>query len=103
MTSESVSFRISRHTQDLAQATHALSQRLVKLEQRLEAVELQLLALQESVSEPEPEHLNSLENVERLLHDCRCLLGLDDARPAASADLAEDEDDVEHEDDVLAA
>ncbi|MBM5801288.1 MAG: hypothetical protein FJ054_08140 [Cyanobacteria bacterium M_surface_10_m2_119] len=94
MTSESVSFRISRHTQDLAQTTHALSQRLVKLEQRLEAVELQLLVLQESVSEPEPEQLNSLENVERLLHDCRCLLGLDDDRPAASADLAEDEDDV---------
>ena len=98
MTPESVSFRISRHTQDLAQTTHALSQRLVKLEQRLEAVELQLLSLQESVSQPEPEQLSSLENVERLLHDCRCLLGLDDAMPTAmptaSVDRADEDGDI---------
>jgi hypothetical protein len=77
MAAESVSFRISRNTEDLAQATHALSQRLVKLEQRLQAMELQLTRLHDSASNREPDELASLETVERLLHDCRCLLGLD--------------------------
>ena len=42
MAAESVSFRITRNTEDLAQTTHALSQRVVKLEHRLQALELQL-------------------------------------------------------------
>ena len=42
MAGESVSFRITRTTEDLAQTVAALSQRLVKLEQRLNAMELQL-------------------------------------------------------------
>lgn len=80
MASESVSFRITRHTQDLAQTTHALSQRLVKLEQRLQALELQVSGLRESASRVEPEELDNLETVEQLLHDCRSLLGIEAAQ-----------------------
>jgi Rad3-related DNA helicase len=77
MASESLSFRITRTTEDLAQTTHALSQRLVKLEQRLETLELELVQLREAGISREPEQVQSLETVERLLSDCRCLLGLD--------------------------
>jgi hypothetical protein len=72
MAPPSVSFRISRSAEDLAETIHALSHRLVTLEQRLQAMELGL-ARQES--EPDPEELASLSNVERLLQDCRDLLG----------------------------
>lgn len=74
MAPESVSFRISRSTEDLAQTVHALSQRLVKLEQRLEAMELQL----DRHSAQDPRESASLENVERLLLDCRNLLEMVD-------------------------
>lgn len=72
MASESVSFRITRHTQDLAETIHALSQRLVNLEQRLGVVELQLARAEEEDSN----ELASLDQVERLLDDCRQLLDL---------------------------
>ena len=36
--SQSVSFRITRTAEDVAQTLNALSQRLVKLEQRLESL-----------------------------------------------------------------
>lgn len=72
--SESVSFRISRNAEDLAQTVHALSQRLVRLEQRLEATELQL----DRQGERDPQEITSLDNVERLLLDCRALLELTD-------------------------
>jgi uncharacterized membrane protein YccC len=75
MASPSVSFRISRSAEDLAETIHTLSQRLVTLEQRLQAMELGL-ARQEA--EPDPEELASLGNVERLLRDCRDLLGTPD-------------------------
>ena len=71
--SASVSFRISRNTEDLATTLHTLSQRLVRLEQRLAAVEVQL----SNQGKVDPEELLSLENVERLLGDCRDLLALD--------------------------
>lgn len=90
MAPASVSFRITRSAEDLAQTTHALSQRLVKLEQRLEALELQLSLALERREQDDPQELSSLENVERLLHDCRSLLGLDeglDAAPAGSDPL----------------
>jgi len=74
MASESVSFRISRNAEDLAQTVHALSQRLVRLEQRLEATELQL----DRQWERDPQEITSLDNVERLLVDCRALLELTD-------------------------
>ena len=74
MAFESVSFRISRNAEDLAQTVHALSQRLVRLEQRLEATELQL----DRQGERDPKEITSLDNVERLLVDCRALLELTD-------------------------
>lgn len=70
MTRESVSFRITRNTEDLAQTIHTLSQRVVKLEQRLAAMELLL----ERRADPDPGEASSLDNVERLLEDCRQLL-----------------------------
>jgi hypothetical protein len=72
MASPSVSFRISRSAEDLAETIHALSHRLVTLEQRLQAMELGLARQEE---EPDPVDLASLDNVERLLQDCRDLLG----------------------------
>jgi hypothetical protein len=72
MASESVSFRITRHTQDLAETIHALSQRLVNLEQRLGVVELQLAR----AGEEDSSELASLDQVDRLLDDCRQLLDL---------------------------
>jgi hypothetical protein len=70
MASESVSFRITRNAEDLAETIHALSHRLVRLEQRLAAVELQL----DRSAERDPQEISSLDNVERLLTDCRHLL-----------------------------
>jgi TolA-binding protein len=78
MTSSSVSFRISRHTQDLAETVHALSQRLVTMERRLESLELQLQALRQQPREVEEAEAASVapieEHIERLLQDCRQLL-----------------------------
>jgi len=72
MTTSSVSFRIARHTEDLAHTIHALSQRVVQLEQRFATLEAHLLNTQEE--EPSTEHLASLANVDQLLSDCRELL-----------------------------
>jgi len=77
MSSSSVSFRITRHTEDLAETLHALSQRLVAMEQRLGALELQLTALRQQPQEDPSEitHLAEAEaHIERLLLDCRELL-----------------------------
>jgi uncharacterized membrane protein YccC len=77
MSGQSVSFRITRTTEDLAQTVAALSHRLVKLEQRLGALELQLeQQLEQLTSSPEPDadELRCLESVELLLADCRSLL-----------------------------
>jgi hypothetical protein len=74
MAPASVSFRISRNAEDLAETIHALSQRLVTLEQRLAAVELQA----SNQARPDPQELASLDNVERLLQDCRHLLEIGD-------------------------
>jgi hypothetical protein len=71
MSSASVSFRITRNTEDLAETIHALSQRLVSLERRLDLLERRQ---QEPEAETDPRELASLENVERLLRDCRDLL-----------------------------
>lgn len=75
MTTASVSFRITRHTEDLAQTIHALSQRVVQLEQRLAVLEDQLATTEEE--ELPTEQLNSLANVDQLLRDCRELLAAD--------------------------
>jgi hypothetical protein len=71
MASPSVSFRISRSAEDLAGTLHLLSHRLVQLEQRLEALEGQRQASQQE----DPALEKSLGNAERLLLDCRALLG----------------------------
>jgi hypothetical protein len=73
MAGESVSFRITRTTEDLAQTVAALSQRLVRLEQRLEAIALQLNQVAAPV-EPDAEELQRLDQVAVLLADCRHLL-----------------------------
>lgn len=92
MAGESVSFRITRTTEDLAQTVAALSQRLVRLEQRFSALELQLNSL---AAEPEPDQdeLRRLDHVASLLADCRSLL--DEASPSVetplNAGLSEDE------------
>ena len=82
MASPSVSFRISRSTEDLAGTLHLLSQRLVQLEQRLELLEGQ----RQAAAEDDPDLVESLGNAERLLLDCRALLGgaLDD-QPGTAA------------------
>ena len=106
--SESVSFRISRTAEDLAQTVAALSKRLVSLEQRLGALEVQGASLQAQVRtapEVDPAELACLDSVDQLLADCRSLLAdtelpqaplpiseapiarVDGAEPAVDADL----------------
>lgn len=92
MTSPSVSFRISRNAEDLASTVHALSQRLVKLEQRLMALENHITS-QADVPEDE---LASLNNVERLLRDCRDLLEV--AEVSAEAPVGADPAGADPED-----
>jgi hypothetical protein len=92
MSQESVSFRITRSTEDLAQTIHALSHRLVRLEQRFAALELSVqgLEVQPTVSD---EERTSLSHVERLLQDCRSLLALDGDLTAESPDAPVDQND----------
>jgi chromosome segregation ATPase len=93
MSSSSVSFRITRNTQDLAETIHALSQRLVNLEQRLAALEGELVAREQEDEVVDPDQLESLESVERLLRDCRDLLESEPA-PAPASMVSLDDDDV---------
>jgi len=81
MVSESLSFRVSRSTEGLAETLATLSQRLVTLEQRLGALELQI----QNQFSPHPEELASLRTVETLLQDCRTLL--DQAPPQAPGEV----------------
>jgi len=104
MAPASVSFRISRNAEDLAETIHALSQRLVTLEQRLAAVELQA----SSQARPDPQELASLDNVERLLQDCRHLLEMGDTAEAPpvfepQADTGEEDSSQEEAPYVTAA
>ena len=100
MASPSVSFRISRSAEDLAGTLHLLSQRLVRLEQRLEALEGQRQASQQE----DPGLEKSLGNAERLLLDCRALLGgaldplpgsVDRHAHAVEGDDGDDKDEME--------
>ncbi|WP_259702596.1 MULTISPECIES: hypothetical protein [Synechococcales] len=70
MSPESVSFRITRNAEDLAETVSALSHRLVRMEQRLGALEMAMDRRQS----PEPAELEALAHVEVLLRDCRLLL-----------------------------
>ena len=86
MLGESVSFRITRTTEDLAQTVAALSQRLVKLEQRLEAMALQLDQVA-TPAESDADELRRLDQVAVLLADCRHLL--EDSDHGAAVEPAE--------------
>ena len=72
--SSSVSFRITRTAEDLAQTITALTQRLVKLEQRQEALELQVRQQLQSVHDVPDEELATLNGIEQLLQETRQLL-----------------------------
>ena len=70
----SVSFRITRTAEDLAQTITALSQRLVKIEQRQEAMELQLRQQLKDGNNVPDEELATLDGIETLLRETRELL-----------------------------
>ena len=85
----SVSFRITRTAEDLAQTITALSQRLVKLEQRQEALELQLRQQQQQNLNAVPdEEISTLEGVEALLRETRELL--ESTAPMPELEMAEE-------------
>ena len=71
--SSSVSFRITRTAEDLAETIAVLSQKLVKLEQRQEALERQLQQ-QKTAQYVADEELAALEGIEQQLRDTRALL-----------------------------
>ncbi|MFM7312438.1 MAG: chemotaxis protein [Cyanobium sp.] len=87
----SVSFRIGRHAQDLAETVHALSQRLVSLEQRLLCMEGQLRDVRQQPRQTEESEAASLApieaHIERLLQDCRQLLA--DQPPAGMEEASQ--------------
>mgnify|MGYP000033960919 FL=1 len=71
---QSVSFRITRTAEDVAETLNALSQRLIKLENRLESLELQLERQSSEVNTMPADEMERLDGVDRLLTDCRDLL-----------------------------
>ena len=83
--SSSVSFRITRTAEDLAQTITTLSQRLVKLEQRQEALELQVRQQLQSVQQVPDEERATLDGIEQLLQETRQLLELTDTQADANA------------------
>ena len=66
----SVSFRITRTAEDLAETIAVLSQKLVKLEQRQELLERQL-EQQKTAQSVADEELAALESIEQQLRDTR--------------------------------
>ena len=90
----SVSFRITRTAEDLAQTITALTQRLVKLEQRQEALELQVRQQLQSVQDVPDEELATLDGIEQLLQETRQLLQstdtLDSSVALDSSDLRDE-------------
>ena len=87
--SQSVSFRITRTAEDVAQTLNALSHRLVKLEQRLETLELEMRH-QRSQSETMPaDELQRLDDVDQLLLDCQELLSSSEPESSDEAAVAE--------------
>jgi len=87
----SVSFRITRTAEDLAQTITAPTQRLVKLEQRQEALELQVRQQLQSVHDVPDEELATLNGIEQLLQETRQLLQATDAQE--TSDLGDHEHD----------
>ena len=93
----SVSFRITRTAEDLAQTITALTQRLVKLEQRQEALELQVRQQLQTVHDVPDDELATLNGIEQLLEETRQLLQstdtLDSSVALDSSDLSDEEHD----------
>ncbi|WP_392350096.1 chemotaxis protein [Parasynechococcus sp.] len=85
--SSSVSFRITRTAEDLAETIAVLSQKLVKLEQRQEALERQLQQ-QKTAQYVADEELAALEGIEQQLRDTRALLETRDEDLCLDEDLA---------------
>ena len=90
----SVSFRITRTAEDLAQTMTALSQRLVKIEQRQEAIELQLRQKFKDLNNVPDEELATLDGIETLLRETRELL---ESTDLSSCDATtQDQSDEDH-------
>ena len=87
MMSSSVSFRITRTAEDLAETIAVLSQKLVKLEQRQEAMERQLQQ-QKTAQHVADEELAALEGIEQQLRETRALLDTRDDVLCLDEDLA---------------
>lgn len=87
MMSSSVSFRITRTAEDLAETIAVLSQKLVKLEQRQEAMERQLQQ-QKTAQHVADEELAALEGIEQQLRETRALLDTRDDALCLDEDLA---------------
>ena len=92
----SVSFRITRTAEDLAQTITALTQRLVKLEQRQEALELQVRQQLQSVQDVPDEELATLNGIEQLLQETRQLLQSTDTLDSSVALDASERSDEAH-------
>ena len=93
----SVSFRITRTAEDLAQTITTLSQRLVKLEQRQEALELQLRHQQQDAQRVPDEELATLDGIDQLLRETRELLEAS-ATPRHDEGSETDDADQHHSD-----
>ncbi len=85
---QSVSFRITRTAEDVAQMLNALSQRLVKLEQRLESLELQVRQQRSEAETMPAEERQRLDDVDQLLLDCQELLNSTELCSDAASDSA---------------
>ena len=95
--SSSVSFRITRTAEDLAQTITALSQRLLTLEQRVEVMELQLRQQrQDGQTVPEDERL-MLDGIERMLRETRDLLSVEPGRTETPEECSPEQGSTHHE------
>ena len=83
---QSVSFRITRTAEDVAQMLNTLSQRLVKLEQRPESLELQLRQQRSEAETMPAEERERLDVVDQLLLDCQELLNSAEIRTDEASD-----------------
>ena len=93
----SVSFRITRTAEDLAQTITALTQRLVKLEQRQEALELQVRQQLQTVHDVPDDELATLNGIEQLLEETRQLLQSTDTLDSSVALDASERSDEAHD------
>ena len=93
----SVSFRITRTAEDLAQTITTLSQRLVKLEQRQEALELQMRQQLDTAQRVPEEELATLDGIEQLLQETRQLLQSTEAPTGEQNDQAFEAVDHQHD------